>query len=211
MIVRRTWQQARDRAPHRRQALLPIKRRLSRPHGKAFGPAISRQLAKLQRARGFIRAGLQSSLFLSLACIACGASSSHSAAGNDAGPNLNVSPVSCPDAGAIAHADAGSCVVHEAREFSRDIVPLFDSCAGELCHSFAGGQISQQIGAPAVECCSEIQMIEPGHPERSYVLRKLLGQDLCGGSAMPLDKPRFSADDTQAIADWICQGADTTR
>ena len=104
--------------------------------------------------------------------------------------------------------DAGECIVLKKRRFTQDIVPLFDSCAGEICHSFANGNISMQIGIPADECCGEIQMIEPGHPERSYVLLKLRGQNECGGSTMPLNQPPFSADDDQAIADWICQGAD---
>ena len=52
-------------------------------------------------------------------------------------------------------------------------------------------------------------MIEPGQPERSYVLRKLMGLDLCGGSRMPLEGPAFDSDQLQTVADWICQGAGT--
>ena len=89
-------------------------------------------------------------------------------------------------------------------------MPLFDSCAGEICHSFAAGQIAEQIGVPADECCNQIQMIEPLHPERSYVLQKLIGRNLCSGSPMPLDQSPFNADDLQTISDWICQGADTS-
>ena len=126
---------------------------------------------------------------------------------NGGGPSLNLPPPSCPDAGALSPADAGACVVLKTRQFSRDIVPLFDSCAGEICHSFANGQIATQIGIPADECCGELKMIEPGHPERSYVLLKLRGQTVCGGSTMPLDQPAYSNDDDQAIADWICEGA----
>ena len=149
-------------------------------------------------------------LLLSLASAGCGGHPSSSTSSSDAGPSLNVRPVPCPDAGTLAPADAGGCVVHQAREYSRDIVPLFAGCAGEICHDFAGGGIARQIGVPADECCNQIQMIEPGHPERSYVLLKLLGQDACSGSPMPLDKPRFTADENQAVADWICQGADTS-
>jgi len=101
-------------------------------------------------------------------------------------------------------------MVSARREFSRDVAPLFNGCAGEICHGFGGGAISQQVGVPAEECCNEIQMIEPGHPERSYVLMKLKGQDLCGGRPMPLDRPSFTAQDIQAVADWICQGANTS-
>jgi hypothetical protein len=107
-------------------------------------------------------------------------------------------------------ADAGACVSLKPRSFTREIVPLFNSCAGEVCHSFNAGAIARQVGIPSIECCGELQIIEPGHPERSYVLRKLRGQDLCGGSQMPLEQPAFSPDDLQTVADWICQGAGTT-
>ena len=98
-----------------------------------------------------------------------------------------------------------------ARELAptRDIVPLFNSCAGEVCHSFAAGAIARQVDVPSVECCGKRLMIEPGHPERSYVLQKLRGSDLCGGDPMPLDQARFNATDLQTISDWICQGAGT--
>jgi hypothetical protein len=147
---------------------------------------------------------------IALAGVSCGAHPPGSAPQSDAGPSLNLPTVSCPEAGAFAADDAGACVVGEPREFSRDIAPLFNSCGGEVCHDFSGGGISRQIGVPSQECCNQLQMIEPGHPERSYVLIKLLGQNLCGGSPMPLDKPSFGIADRQAIADWICQGADSS-
>jgi hypothetical protein len=128
------------------------------------------------------------------------------------GSSLNVSPGACPDAGSAAPTDAGAsaCLTAKPRSFTRDVVPLFNSCAGEVCHSFGAGAIAQQVGIPSVECCGELQMIEPGHPERSYVLQKLRGNKLCGGSQMPLDQLPFNADDLQVVSDWICQGAGIT-
>jgi hypothetical protein len=149
----------------------------------------------------------------SLLSAICSCSTSPSGASrpaSDGGLNLILPPNTCPDAGALRMADAGACVSSKTRSFTREIVPLFNSCAGEICHSFSAGVIAQQVGVPSVECCGELQMIEPGHPERSYVLRKLKGQDLCGGSQMPLNAPAFNSDDLQTVADWICQGAGTT-
>lgn len=123
-----------------------------------------------------------------------------------AGPNLDVTAGACPDAGA-PRGDASVCVVAQARSFTREIIPLFNGCAGEVCHSFSAGGIAQQVGLPSVECCSERLLIEPGHPERSYVLQKLRGTELCGGARMPLDHPAFTASDLQAVSDWICRGA----
>lgn len=106
--------------------------------------------------------------------------------------------------------DAGTCVTLRRRSFTADIVPLFNSCAGEVCHSFAEGAIVGEIGVPSANCCGELTIIDPGHPERSYVVDKLLGRDKCGGSRMPLGGSAFSADDIQTVTDWICQGAPTS-
>jgi len=144
------------------------------------------------------------------ALAACSKSPSEGQPANDGGLNLIVPPVTCPDAGALRAFDAGACVSLKPRSFTRDIVPLFNSCAGEVCHSFSAGQIAEQVGVPSVECCGELQMIEPAHPERSYVLQKLTGRNLCSGSQMPLSQPPFSSDDLQTVSDWICQGAATS-
>ena len=149
------------------------------------------------------------------ACSSATASNASLGAGGAAqgaagGLNLNITAGSCPDAGSAAPPDAGACVPLATRSFTRDIVPLFNSCAGEVCHSFAAGAIEQQVGVASIECCGERQMIEPGHPERSYVLQKLRGENLCGGLRMPLEQLPFSASDLQTISDWICQGAGTT-
>jgi hypothetical protein len=133
------------------------------------------------------------------------ASNSMSSAGT--GPSLKVPDISCPEAGTLVSADAGTCVVHTPRNFARDVAPLFNGCGGEICHEFAGGAIVDQVGVLADECCNQISIIEPGHPERSYLLDKLSGQHLCMGSQMPLYQPPLNPDDLQIISDWICQGA----
>jgi hypothetical protein len=136
------------------------------------------------------------------------ASSSLGSAGT--GPSINVPDISCPEAGTLVSADAGTCVLHTPRNFAREVAPLFNGCGGEICHDFSAGAIVRQIGILADECCNQISIIDPGHPERSYLLDKLSGQHLCMGSQMPLDQPAFTADELQTVADWICQGAGAT-
>ncbi len=157
------------------------------------------------------------SLALLLYLTACGSASSSGSAATGGAPaqgaaglNLNITPGPCPDAGAPSLGGSGPCMTMATRSFSRDIVPLFNSCAGEVCHSFAAGAIAEQVGVPSIECCGERQMIEPGHPERSYVLQKLRGKNLCGGLQMPLEQAPFSSADLQTVSDWICQGANTS-
>jgi hypothetical protein len=143
-----------------------------------------------------------------LCALSCSSSTTPQRAPSDGGLSLNLPPTVCPDAGLPA--DGGACVVLRTRSFSRDIVPLFNGCAGEICHDFGGGAIIYQIGVPSVECCGKASLIVPGHPETSYVLNKLTGTNMCSGRQMPLDQTPYSASDVQTIADWICQGAGTT-
>jgi hypothetical protein len=101
------------------------------------------------------------------------------------------------------------CIPGVHRDFTTEIIPLFSSCSGEICHSFAAGGIADQIGAPATECCNQIAVIDPGHPENSYLLNKLAERGLCDGVQMPIGRAPFSASDLQVLSDWICQGAET--
>lgn len=127
-------------------------------------------------------------------------------AGLDPGPATS----ECPDAARIEPRTVGPCVVVQTRSFEHDVMPLFDGCAGEICHRFTAQEVLSQIGEPAEECCNEMQLIEPLHPERSYVLQKLIGRNLCMGSRMPLDRPPYGATDLQVLSDWICAGAQST-
>jgi hypothetical protein len=128
----------------------------------------------------------------------------------DGGVNLIPPPVNCPPLAMLAPPDAGACVVLKKRSFSQDVAPIFDGCSGEVCHFFGSGAIANQVGVAADECCNEIRIIDPGHPERSYLVDKLQGRNLCFGSRMPLDQPPLYPDDIQVVVDWICQGAGTT-
>jgi hypothetical protein len=144
---------------------------------------------------------------------ACGSSSpsnpQHSS--NDGGLSLNLPPASCVDSGALAPADAATCAPLLERSFSRDVLPLFNGCAGEICHDFGAGAIANQAGVVSTECCgARVIIIDPGHPERSYLLNKLTAKNMCAGWQMPLDRPPFTADDIQIVTDWICQGAGTS-
>ena len=123
--------------------------------------------------------------------------------------NLNLPPPAlCPDSGASV-APPSKCTPGMHRDFASEVAPLFSGCGGEICHSFAAGGIADQIGVPATECCNQIEVIDPGHPESSYLLNKLSGRGLCDGAQMPIGRMASSAGDLRVLSDWICQGAHT--
>lgn len=169
-------------------------------------------LAPMRYHRGMLSgesAPLGAILWLLAGCSSPAQSFQPGAGLSSGGAAFLIPPPSCPDAASLA-ADAGACVPVRKRDFVSDVAPLFDSCGGEVCHSFAAGAIAGTIRLPSNNCCGQLQIIEPGRPERSYLIDKLLGRDRCGGSRMPLDRPAFSADEVQVVADWICLGARTS-
>jgi hypothetical protein len=55
---------------------------------------------------------------------------------------------------------------------------------------------------------SSLDRVEPGDPERSYLLRKLRGDPDISGARMPLDGPPYlSSEQIEGIAAWIRAGA----
>ncbi|MES1174543.1 MAG: hypothetical protein ABUL62_09445 [Myxococcales bacterium] len=141
--------------------------------------------------------------------VACGSAPTTQSRASGGNPGLNLPPPAlCPDSSAPASTPS-VCVPGLHRDFSADIVPLFSGCGGEICHSFQAGGIAYEIGASASECCGELAVIDPGHPESSYLLNKLTGKGLCGGAQMPIGRAPFSATDIRTISDWICEGAPT--
>jgi len=62
------------------------------------------------------------------------------------------------------------------------------------------------VGVRATECCDGRLRVDPGRPDRSYVMQKLRGEELCLGEKMPLSGTVSDAE-VQTIEDWICAGA----
>lgn len=163
---------------------------------------------RVARVRGAYVCGVRAAFCLG-ALVACGSAPTTQPLASGGNPSLNLPPPArCPDHSASS-ATPSTCTAGVHRDFSTEVVPLFSGCGGEICHSFAAGGITTQIGVPATQCCNRIPVIDPGHPENSYLLNKLSGQGLCDGAQMPLGRTAFSASDLRVLGDWICQGADT--
>lgn len=96
---------------------------------------------------------------------------------------------------------------------ANDIVPTIavKSCASGMgCHAAMdkpAGFYDQLVNRIAEQCGDIRLMVEPGHPERSYLIHKLVGKNVCTGQTMPKDQPLLPDAEIQIIYDWICSGA----
>jgi hypothetical protein len=122
-----------------------------------------------------------------------------------------------------ACADGGACVMGgcdcpgDGVSFATDIEPvLVDDCTGVGCHGFPvsaagldlrlGNAHGNLVGVPSTQCNDRL-LVAPGQPGASYLMDKLLGINLCFGTAMPKAAPSLSAAQIAAISEWICRGA----
>jgi hypothetical protein len=89
------------------------------------------------------------------------------------------------------------------------------SCAFSGCHAgvapasgmdLSAGAAWLAVHAPSVER-SDLKRIEPGSPDRSYVVKKVRGDPDISGSRMPLGGPYLSADQIKLLTDWVLRGA----
>jgi hypothetical protein len=112
------------------------------------------------------------------------------------------------DAGAVPQRDCGA---GPDVSFANDVQPLLAShCTGEICHETTWAasktEYADLVNTPTPECCDGRKRVDPVHPDRSYLLQKLRGVDLCAGRRMPLSGSVTEAQIAE-IARWICQGA----
>jgi hypothetical protein len=62
------------------------------------------------------------------------------------------------------------------------------------------------VNVPSAEQ-SDLFRVEPGNPDRSYIVRKLEGRPDISGDQMPLDRTPLDQLTINAIRVWIAQGA----
>lgn len=118
-----------------------------------------------------------------------------------------------------ATCEGGECVCPGPEvSYAADVEPMFVAdCTGMGCH---GGMNAQEgldlregvgyanlLGVAAEQCDDRLLRVEPGQPDASYLLDKLLGVDMCMGTRMPKGSMAYSAEQLELITAWICQGA----
>jgi hypothetical protein len=100
---------------------------------------------------------------------------------------------------AAASCDAGAVV-----SFAAKVKPILVGCTGETCHD--PWSYESLVNQPSTRCCDGRLLVAPGDPAHSHLLKKLEGHDECGGAAMP-PGAMLPADQIEAVAAWICEGA----
>jgi hypothetical protein len=62
------------------------------------------------------------------------------------------------------------------------------------------------VNVPSTECCDGRLLVNPRHPEQSYMIQKLKGVNLCAGQKMPA--AGFLTDaQIGTLEAWVCEGA----
>jgi hypothetical protein len=140
------------------------------------------------------------------------------ACGSDPPPSFDPPPTehtSEPPAPRATRASSPACGVSPPRavRFARDVEPiLMSACSGEFCHGMHMTSASRAyaflLHETAFECDDPRPLVAPGDPDRSYVIDKVLGKNLCAGHPMPRGlENRLSAEEVRTLTDWICEGA----
>ncbi|MBI5838230.1 MAG: hypothetical protein HZB25_13405 [Candidatus Eisenbacteria bacterium] len=104
------------------------------------------------------------------------------------------------------------------RTLSGDVQPIFTArCAVPSCHAGPAPVLDEDLSSPALSYSTTVNVpsrevpskmrVVPGDPAASYTLSKVRGDAGIVGGRMPLGGPYLSAEEVQAIEDWIRAGA----
>ena len=112
---------------------------------------------------------------------------------------------------------AGECTCSAAVSFATDVQPILTAaCATIGCHRAPapkgtlnlslGMAYGELVNVPSTQCADR-SLVAPGDVSGSYLVDKLLGVNLCFGTAMPKGASSLSDAQIALISDWICAGA----
>ena len=113
----------------------------------------------------------------------------------------------------------GGCVppAEPTISYASNIQPIYDaSCALAGCHlgsapAFglnlaAGVSYEATVGVNSLER-PKLQLVEPGNPDDSYLVRKIEGGPDIAGDPMPDNAPPLPPDEMDAVRQWITECA----
>jgi hypothetical protein len=113
--------------------------------------------------------------------------------------------------------DSGCECPGDGISFAAEVEPIFgDQCTGMGCHSFPapaafldlspGAAYDSLVSVASTQCADRL-LVAPSQPGASYLMDKITGTNLCFGTQMPKAGAPLSAEETAAISEWICRGA----
>lgn len=94
------------------------------------------------------------------------------------------------------------------------VLAIFDAkgCAGQGCHGGARpsqgialgstSAIESMIGVASTQCANKL-LVAAGQPASSYLVNKLTGVEMCGGSQMPKGAPALTSAQLDTVRAWI--------
>jgi hypothetical protein len=159
-----------------------------------------------------LRASVTASLLTLTACLGAVACSGFDGGGGAGGGVMGSSVTSSSSASSSSSSSGGPSVV-----FS-EVQPIFvNSCTYGDCHSTtsrkAGLDLSatqafdKLVNVESLQCDDGRKRVEPGQPDKSYLIDKLKGMRLCFGERMPAGDGPMKAADLKKITDWVASGA----
>jgi len=110
------------------------------------------------------------------------------------------------------------CAAGVSVSFAQDVAPLLAAgCSDMGCHGGAmpkegldlrqAASYADLVGVTSSQCNDGRLLVDPGAPESSYLLQKMLGVELCSGTLMPKANSPWPEADLATISAWICAGA----
>jgi len=139
------------------------------------------------------------------------------------GSDVLTDPESCGRCGNVCApgqtCSGGACVcaAGSGMSFAADVQPILTKlCATSGCHrspvakegmNLSEGQAyAATVGVASKQCSGRLR-VDPGRPDESYLIDKMLGVDLCFGGRMPKQTGGDFDAEIATISDWICNGA----
>lgn len=158
-----------------------------------------------------LRASVTASLFTLTAClgaVACSAFDGGGAGGGDIGST----------AASTGSATSSSSSGGPSVSFAKEVQPIFlRNCTYGDCHATTsqkagldlseGKSFDKLVAVKSLQCDDGRKRVEPGQPDKSYIIDKLKGVKLCLGERMPAGDGPLPAADLKTITDWIAGGA----
>jgi hypothetical protein len=136
------------------------------------------------------------------------------AGGGDAGGAGRDAAAAGADAGSAPA--AGSASPSAPVSFSNDVAPIFAAKCTDCHHDVVPTHLDlTEPFDPEVGLVNnpstwdeEQLLVEPSHPERSFLVKKIVGDDLDHeGAQMPLHLPRLDDEQIEILETWIADGA----